>query len=121
MTDLPGSPVSAPGEQSIAAQVLSGIVVTGDYAAIQARTVVLPASGIPRPEQVNITAQLSNLPRAPAPVSTRPVGVHTVPSDGRMTHFHWNSERCRSPKQRSASVIPIWASGWRTSPRPTVT
>jgi hypothetical protein len=70
VTDLPSSPppVSAPGERSVAAQVLSGIAVTGDHAAIQARTVVLPPGGIPRPEQVSVTVQLSNLPRTPAPV-----------------------------------------------------
>ena len=68
MTDLPDSPVTASGERSISAQVVSGIAVTGDNAAIQAWTVVLPRSGIPLPDQVSLTARLDNLPRAPNPV-----------------------------------------------------
>jgi hypothetical protein len=68
MTDRPDSPVTASGERSISAQVISGIAVTGDNAAIQARMVVLPAGGIPLPDQVSLTAQVGNLPRAPNPV-----------------------------------------------------
>lgn len=68
MANFPDPAVTAPGDRSISAQAISGIAVTGDNAAIQARTVILPAGGIPRPEQASITAQVSNLPRPPAGV-----------------------------------------------------
>jgi tetratricopeptide (TPR) repeat protein len=64
--DLQDGAAAASGERSITAEAISGIAVTGDGASIQSRTVVLPAGGIPRPEQVGVSAPVSNLPRAPA-------------------------------------------------------
>ena len=63
--------VTASGERPVSAQVISGVAVTGDHAAIQYRTVVLAAGGILGPDQVSITAPVNNLPRAPAGVFAR--------------------------------------------------
>jgi tetratricopeptide (TPR) repeat protein len=64
----PGFSAEASGERAISAEVISGIAVTGDNAAISARTVVLPAGGVPRADQVTIADGVSNLPRPPVQV-----------------------------------------------------
>ena len=52
----------------MAASQLSGQVLTGDHAHVDARAPVLGAGGIPRPAEVVIAAGMNNLPRPPAAV-----------------------------------------------------
>ena len=68
MDDTPAPQVRAAGDRSVAAQVITGPVATGDHAAIDARTVALAAGAIPRPDQVSITTPVHNLPRPAARV-----------------------------------------------------
>jgi NB-ARC domain len=57
----------ASGPRSVAASRISGTVVTGDGARIDARPPVL-AAGLPRPADVSVATGLHNLPRPPASV-----------------------------------------------------
>ena len=59
---------SASGDRSVAAQEISGIVATGDSAAIDARRIALAPGAIPAPDQVSIAVPVHKLPRVPARV-----------------------------------------------------
>jgi tetratricopeptide (TPR) repeat protein len=64
----PTRQAEASGPRSVAATEISGVVVTGDRAQVDARAPVLPSGGIPRPADVLIAAGMNNLPRPPAAV-----------------------------------------------------
>jgi len=59
--------VTASGERSVAAGTVTGPVLTGDSARVDARSLVL-AGGIPRPADAVAAAGMSNLLRPPAGV-----------------------------------------------------
>src|SRR5580658_516705 len=61
-------PVAASGPRSVAASEVSGVVVTGDQARVDARALVLGAGSIPRPADAVMAAGMHNLPRPPAAV-----------------------------------------------------
>jgi hypothetical protein len=64
----PAGQAEASGPRSVAASEISGVVVTGDRALVDARAPVLAAGGIPRPADVVVAAGMNNLPRPPAAV-----------------------------------------------------
>jgi tetratricopeptide (TPR) repeat protein len=66
-TSGPGGDQQASGSRSVAASQISGMVVTGDDARIDARAPVL-GTGIPRPADVTAATGMHNLPRPPAAV-----------------------------------------------------
>ncbi|MBO0732126.1 MAG: hypothetical protein J2P57_22890, partial [Acidimicrobiaceae bacterium] len=72
MTDPPGGGkpgrIEAQGRGSVAAERIDGIVVTGDYAAVDARQVTLSPGAVLAPAEVAAVAGTQNLPRRPAAV-----------------------------------------------------
>jgi len=64
----PPAKAAAAGERSVAAAVISGVVVTGDHAVIDQRRVEVAPGTLPDPAQVNPGSLVSNLPRPPARV-----------------------------------------------------
>ena len=68
MEEIPFLEVTASGVGSIAAEVISGTVATGDNALVDARKVELAPGAIPRPADVSTAVPISNLPRPPARV-----------------------------------------------------
>ncbi len=59
----------ASGQRSVAAERISGLVLTGDHARVDARAPVLGTAGvIPRPAEVSAVPGMNNLPRPPAAV-----------------------------------------------------
>ena len=68
MEDIPPPAVTASGERSVSAEVISGPVATGDHALIDARRIHLAAGAIPLPAEMSLASPVSNLPRPPARV-----------------------------------------------------
>src|SRR5580658_9086581 len=66
--DVPQAGPTASGPRSVAASQISGVVVTGDGARVDARAPVMAVGGIPRPADVAVAAGMNNLPRPPASV-----------------------------------------------------
>src|SRR5689334_21860277 len=72
MTDMPsrrpGRSLKVEGPRSVAAEQISGIVVTGDYSSIDAREIHLEPGAMPLPSEVSAPQGTHNLPRRPAGV-----------------------------------------------------
>ena len=68
MTDSPERRVEASGTRAVAAQAITGTVITGDDAVVDDRTINLAAGAIPHPADVAAPPGIQNLPRRPTPV-----------------------------------------------------